>query len=109
MSDVRKELDKFKAGSMPEDISEVAGLGPLERPRVGKTGIRLLKVSKALDMLEDAIVDGRRVASDYRQLARELEEVGFPVEANLVAAVRVGHLGHVQTLEGIRNVVRGRK
>ena len=106
---VREARGRFvRDDRIPEDISGVAGLGPLERPRVGRSGIRSLEVSKALDMLEDEIADERRAVHRYRELARELEEAGYPVEANLVLAIAEGQKRHADTLEGIRAKVRGR-
>jgi bacterioferritin (cytochrome b1) len=106
---VREARGRFvRDDRMPEDISGVAGLGPLERPRTGRGGIRSLEVSKALDMLEDEIADERRAVSRYRELARELEKTGYVVEANLVLAIAENQKRHANTLEGIRAKVRGR-
>lgn len=93
-------------GPMPEDISGVAGLGPLERPRVGKSGVRSLAVSNALDILEDQIADERRAVHRYRELARELDKAGFPKEAQDAVTISMNEARHAQMLENIRLVVR---
>lgn len=108
---VRMKLEGLgsKVGPMPEDISDVAGLGPLEVPRVGRVGIRVLVSSRALQILEKAIPDEQDAVGMYIELARELDRAGFPVEANLVRAIKEDQVRHKAELEGIWNVVLRRK
>jgi hypothetical protein len=86
----------------------VAIPGPLERPRMSRSGVESLVVSNVLDILEDQIVDERRAVQRYRELERELDKAGYPVEANLVVAIAEGQRRHGDVLEGIRSTVRGR-